>query len=195
MTQSAVAPNRGLFARLNSVHHRAALNVFLVVVVAHWAEHLVQAYQIWVLGRPRPQARGILGQLYPWLVSSEWLHYGYAIVMLVFLFLLRPAFAGRARTWWTVALAIQFWHHIEHLMLLIQAQSGHNFFGKPVPTSLLQLVLPRVELHLFYNSIVFVPMVIAMYLHARPRPAERQQLACSCVSRPDNKCALSPHAA
>lgn len=168
---------------LNQRHHRAALNVFMVIVLAHWAEHLAQAYQIWVLGWPRPKARGVLGEVYPWLVTSEWLHYGYALVMLIALFLLRPGFVGRARTWWTVALVIQFWHHIEHLLLLIQAQAGHNFFGKPVPTSVLQLIFPRVELHLFYNSIVFIPMMIAVYLHLRPSPAEQQAMGCSCARR------------
>jgi hypothetical protein len=149
-----------------------ALNVFMFVVLAHWAEHLVQAYQIWVLGRPRPQARGVLGQVFPWLVSSEWLHYGYALVMLVGLILLRPGFTGQARTWWTVALVIQFWHHIEHLLLLIQAQTHTFFFGGTVPTSVAQTVFPRVELHLFYNSIVFIPMVVALYLQLRPTASE-----------------------
>ncbi|MFV2018988.1 hypothetical protein [Micromonospora sp. LOL_023] len=179
--QTASAPPGGLLARLNGTHHKLALNGFLAVVLAHWAEHLVQAYQIWVLGYPRPQARGVLGQWIPWLVSSEWLHYGYAIVMLGFLFLLRRGFTGRARTWWTVALVIQFWHHIEHLLLLIQAQTGTIFFGQTVVTSVLQLVLPRVELHLFYNSVVFIPMLIAMYLHLRPNESERAQMSCSCA--------------
>jgi hypothetical protein len=178
---TATAAPRGLIAGLNRGHHRAALNVFMVIVLGHWAEHLAQAYQIWVLGWPRPKARGLLGEVYPWLVTSEWLHYGYALVMLVALFLLRPGFTGRARTWWTVALVIQFWHHIEHLLLLIQAQTGHDFFGKPVPTSVLQLVFPRVELHLFYNSIVFIPMVIAVYFHLRPNPVEWRAMNCSCV--------------
>ena len=127
------------YDKLNTVWHKRALNAFTIIVLAHWAEHLVQAYQIWVQGRPRPQARGVLGQYFPWLVTSEWLHYGYAIVMLIGLFLLRPGFTGRARTWWTVALVIQFWHHIEHLLLLIQGQSGHFFFGGTVPTSVLPL--------------------------------------------------------
>jgi hypothetical protein len=187
----ATAP-RGFIAGVNSNHHRAALNVFMVVVIGHWAEHLAQAYQIWVLGWPRPKARGVLGEVYPWLVTSEWLHYGYALVMLVALFLLRPGFVGRARTWWTVALVIQFWHHIEHLLLLIQAQSGHNFFGRAVPTSLLQLVFPRVELHLFYNSIVFIPMMIAVYFHLRPSPAEQHAMTCSCVHRTAPVGALVP---
>ncbi|MGA5299651.1 hypothetical protein ACPCHT_06960 [Nucisporomicrobium flavum] len=169
---------------VNTRYHSAALTAFLIVVLAHWAEHLVQAYQIWVLHSPRPKARGVLGQFFPWLITSEWLHYGYAIVMLAGLFLLRPGFTGRARTWWTVALAIQFWHHIEHLLLLIQAQTGHYYFGGSVPTSVAQTVFPRVELHLFYNSVVFVPMVIAMYHHLQPAPVAEPERAAEPVAGP-----------
>ena len=179
--------------RLNGAHHKLALNGFLAVVLAHWAEHLVQAYQIWVLGYPRPQARGVLGQWFPWLVTSEWLHYGYAIVMLAFLFLLRRGFTGRAKTWWTIALAIQFWHHIEHLLLLIQAQTGTIFFGQPVVTSVVQLIIPRVELHLFYNSVVFIPMLIAMYLHLRPNEQELHQMSCSCAGHQSGLRPLANH--
>jgi hypothetical protein len=197
MAVTVTAPKSGgILGALNGRYHRAALNAFLVVVVAHWAEHIVQAYQIWVMHRPRPASRGILGQFYPWLVKSEWLHYGYALVMLVFLFLLRPGFVGRAKAWWTVALVIQFWHHIEHLLLLLQAQTHHNYFGKSVPTSVLQLAFPRVELHLFYNSIVFIPMVIGMYLHARPTVKELNAMACSCVGhRGHAKISMAPASA
>ncbi|MEU4219511.1 hypothetical protein [Actinoplanes sp. NPDC026623] len=166
---------------INGAGHRLVLGLFMVVVLAHWAEHLVQAFQIWGLGEPRPQARGVLGQFYPWLISSETLHYGYAIVMLIGLFALRNGFAGRARTWWTVALVIQFWHHIEHLLLLIQAQTHHFLFGAAVPTSILQHFYPRVELHLFYNTVVFIPMVVAMYFHLRPTEAERATTSCTCA--------------
>ncbi|MEV0001805.1 hypothetical protein AB0H28_05880 [Micromonospora sp. NPDC050980] len=185
VADEAVGSRSGsLFERLNSDRHRLAVNLFMVVVIGHWAEHLAQAYQIWVLGWPIPQSRGVLGLAFPWLITSEWLHYGYAIVMLVGLFLLRRGFVGRSRLWWTVALAIQFWHHIEHLLLLLQAQTGHHLFDRPVPTSLLQLVVPRVELHLFYNTVVFVPMVVAMYLHLRPNRAEAAGMACACAGRP-----------
>jgi hypothetical protein len=172
----------GFIHRLNGRQHRAALNIYLFIVIAHWAEHLVQAYQIWVLGWPRPEARGLLGQPFPWLVEQEWLHWGYALIMLIGLFLLRPGFVGRGRTWWMVALVLQFWHHIEHLLLFIQAQTGVYYFGGSAPTSIAQLVLARVELHLFYNSIVFIPMIIAMYLHVRPNSAELANTACSCVA-------------
>lgn len=171
----------GTTGRLSGARHRMAVNVFMVVVLAHWAEHLAQAYQIWALGWTLPQSRGVLGLQFPWLVKSEWLHYGYALVMIVSLWLLRGGFRGRARTWWMVAFGIQFWHHIEHLLLLLQAQTGTFLFGRSVPTSVLQLVLPRVELHLFYNTVVFIPMVIAMYLHLRPNPVERREATCTCA--------------
>jgi hypothetical protein len=184
MSVVSATPSRGLsIGAINGRYHRLALNVYMFIVLAHWAEHLVQAYQVWVLDRPRPAARGVLGQWFPWLVTSEWLHYWYAVFMLVGLFLLRPGFVGRARAWWTVALVIQFWHHIEHLLLLFQAQSGTFFFGKTVPTSVAQVIFPRVELHLFYNSVVFIPMVVAVYLHLRPNARELSATTCICVRR------------
>jgi hypothetical protein len=177
---------QSLIDALNGPWHRTALQVFLVIVLAHWAEHVLQAVQIFVLGWPRAEARGALGLVFPWLVSSEALHYGYAIVMLVGLILLRPGFQGRARKWWDLALGIQVWHHFEHFLLLGQVVVGVNLFGSPVPTSIAQLFLPRVELHLLYNAIVFVPMVIAMYYHANPPAGDRrghQAPTCSCARR------------
>jgi hypothetical protein len=174
------ATGSSLYDKLNSTWHERALQVFMAIVLAHWAEHLVQAYQIYVMGWPRPKANGILGLWYPWLIKSEVLHYGYALVMLIGIWVLRKGFTGTGRKWWTVALVIQFWHHIEHLLLIIQATTHHNFWGKPVPCSVLQLFFPRVELHLFYNTIVFIPMVIGMYYHMFPRKGEEGLSGCSC---------------
>ncbi|HKR52345.1 MAG TPA: hypothetical protein VJT72_22770 [Pseudonocardiaceae bacterium] len=168
---------------LNTRRHKPVLELFGLIVVAHWVEHIAQAVQIYALGWSRPQANGVLGLVKPWLVTSEWLHYGYALIMLVGLVALRHGFTGRSRTWWYTAMWIQVWHHLEHLLLLLQAATGHNLFGRPVPTSILQLLLPRVELHLFYNAVVFVPMVIAMVYHLRPRSEERSLMRCSCANR------------
>ena len=112
-----------LWEQLNTSRHERALKVFMAIVLAHWAEHLAQAFQIYALGWPIPQARGVLGLPFPWLVKSEVLHYSYAIVMLVGIWMLRRGFVGTSRKWWTVALVIQFWHHIEHALLLGQAIS------------------------------------------------------------------------
>lgn len=159
-------PQNGLDA-LNGRFHKIGLRIFLVIVLAHWAEHLTQAIQIYVLGWPLPEARGVLGVPFPWLVTSEWMHYGYALVMLVGFLVLRPGFTGTSRTWWNTTLGIQVWHHFEHLLLLVQALTGSYLLGKAVPTSLIQLLAPRVELHLFYNALVTLPMIVAMVLHTR----------------------------
>lgn len=174
------------YDRLNSEWHERALQIFMVVVLGHWAEHLAQAAQIYIMGWPRPKANGVLGLWYPWLIKSEVMHYGYALIMLIGIWVLRKGFTGTGRKWWTVALVIQFWHHIEHLLLITQATIHHNFWGSPVPVSVLQMVFPknRVELHLFYNSIVFIPMVIGMYYHMFPPEGETQHNNCSCAWQP-----------
>ncbi|MFC5827007.1 hypothetical protein [Nonomuraea insulae] len=164
---------------LNGRHHKAALGVFMFIVIAHWAEHVVQAIQVYAWGWPLADARGVLGLPFPWLVTSEWMHYGYALLMLVGLIMLRKGFAGSSRTWWNISLGIQVWHHMEHLLLLAQKLSGLYLAGRPVPTSVLQLVLPRMELHLFYNAVVFVPMVVAMVLHRRAK--EQAGANCTCA--------------
>lgn len=172
-----------LVTRLNGPWHKRALRIFMVIVLAHLAEHGVQAFQVYALGWPVHASRGVLGQWFPWLVHSEFLHYGYAVVMLAGIWVLLPGFAGRSRTWWLAALVIQFWHHIEHGLLQGQAIAGHNLFGSPVPISVAQLWIPRVELHLLYNSLVFVPMVVAMVYHLFPTESERHVVTCSCALR------------
>src|SRR4026208_930445 len=72
------APPETFLDRLNGPRHEAALRLVMVIGLAHWAEHLLQAFQIYALGWPVPEARGVLGYFYPWLIKSESLHYGYA---------------------------------------------------------------------------------------------------------------------
>ena len=142
----------------------------MVIVLAHWAEHLFQAFQIYGLGWPVPEARGLLG-----LFLSLADQVGERCT---------TATRGDARRALAAAVGLQR-HHRSSLVddrarhsvlpslraraaVQLQAMLGHNFFGQPVPTSLVQLWVPRVELHLFYNTIVFIPMVIAMYFHMFP---------------------------
>ena len=166
---------------INGSRHETALRLFLVIVLAHWAEHLLQTLQIYLLGWPVPDARGAIGYFFPMLVSSELLHYGYALVMLAGLWALRTGFTGlEDRRWWTVALGIQFFHHVEHFLLQGQYLLGQNLFDRPVPTSIAQLWVPRVELHLFYNTIVFIPMAVAMYFHMFP-PVREKRPMCTCA--------------
>jgi hypothetical protein len=181
----AHAPRETLARRLNGPGHERSLQLFMAIVLAHWAEHLAQAMQVYVLRWPADDAGGMIGLWFPWLVTSESLHYAYALVMLVGLWLLRTGFVGRARTWWMVAFWIQFWHHIEHALLQGQVIAGRNLLDAPVPMSVAQFFIPRIELHMIYNTIVFVPMMIAMYVHLLPTAEERAGMRCTCAILPE----------
>ncbi|MDY6785174.1 MAG: hypothetical protein SW833_21955 [Cyanobacteriota bacterium] len=167
---------------LNGRWHKVAMQLFMLVIFSHLAEHLAQIFQLWVLGWKRPECLGFLGLVYPWIMKSEWLHYGHALFMLLGLALLRPAITGRARVWWNAAFILQFWHHLEHILLLGQVLIRDNLYRFAAPTSIAQVivqqlnhqplagqpVLPRIELHLFYNLIVLIPMVVALCYHRFP---------------------------
>lgn len=167
--------------KLNGDWHETGLRIYMVLVLSHWAEHLIQAFQIFVLKWPRAESLGLVGQIWPWVFKSEILHYVYALFMLIGIWLFRPGFKGRSLWWWNASFVIQGWHHFEHLLLQVQYMIGKNLFDAPVPMSILQLWVPRVELHLFYNTIVFVPMVMAMYYHLFPSQEEGSAHTCSCA--------------
>jgi len=183
------APSRGLYEKLNTGWHKAALLAFTAFVLFHWMEHIVQAYQFFVMHWSRQMSMGLLGMYYPWLMKTEALHYGFALVMLIGLWVLRKGFTGTSYTWWMVAFWIQFWHHFEHFILFYQAQTHQFWFGGSVPTSVGQIWIPRIELHLIYNALVFIPMVVAMYYHVYPPAQDAGKAMCSCEHH------RAPHAA
>lgn len=144
--------------------HTTGLKIFGFLMLAHWLEHIFQTFQVYVLHYKRHDACGMLGQAYPWLVRSEWLHFGFAVLTMVGIVLLRYGFYKKALAYWDSAMYISIWHLFEHTLLFAQAQTHHFLFGAHEPTSVLQLFFPRIELHLFYNSIVTIPIIIAMFL-------------------------------
>ncbi len=174
-----------LLRTANTAWHEKALWVFMAVVLGHWAEHIAQAGQIWVLDMPRTESLGGLGLVFPALVTSEAMHFTFALLMIGGLVALRSGFQGTSRRWWDASMLLQGWHFIEHAALLAQVVVGVNLFGSPVPSSFLQPFVPRAELHLLYNLAVFVPMVVAMWLHTRPQDAH--SAACTCGLAPPAK--------
>ncbi|MDX8037077.1 hypothetical protein SK803_43385 [Lentzea sp. BCCO 10_0856] len=95
------------------------LTVLTVVVAACLTERLAQVSQRYLLGFPDAYARGVFGYVFPWLANSPWLDRFCALVMLIGLVVLRSAFTGRGRRWWTAALVVQLWHHFEYLLVFI----------------------------------------------------------------------------
>ena len=59
----------------------------------------------------------------------------------------------------------------------IRMRNGVYLFGAAKQTSIGELLLPRIELHFVYVSLVTFPTVIALVSHFRTkRPASHQQL-------------------
>jgi hypothetical protein len=157
--------------RLNGPLHERALWLYMVIVLGHWLEHLLQVYQIYVLGWLPKAAGGLIGLWLPRLVESEVLHFAYNLSLWAGLLLLLPGFVGTARGWWKGALVLQSWHLFEHTLLQVQWLTGRYLFGASKQIGIGELWFPRVELHFMYNLIVFVPLMIAMYLYTQRKAA------------------------
>jgi hypothetical protein len=152
---------------LTDTMHSLLLTLYMIAVIFHFFEHVLQICQAFVLHWARADSGGLLGLWAPQLLASELLHFGYNLFQLVGLAVLLKGFAGRAQRWWAIALAIQTWHFIEHTVMLVQAQTSLYLFGASKPMSLLEVLLPRIELHFLYNALVFVPTAIAVFLYWR----------------------------
>lgn len=142
---------------------RTYLNIFLLVIYLHLIEHIFQMIQLYILNWERPMCLGLLGFYIPQLIHSEYLHYGHALFMLIGIYYLTKYMYNKDSLWWMrLTLGLAFYHHFEHLLLLIQSITHIYLFNKLVPTSFGQLFVPRIELHFIYNLLVGIPMMIAL---------------------------------
>ena len=162
--------------RRNGSFHQQALWLFMLIVLGHWSEHLVQIYQIYVMGWLPKAAGGVLGIWFPQLITSEVLHFTYNLLLWGGILLLRPGFQGQARRWWNGALIAQSWHFFEHFLLQVQWLTGVYLFGAAKQTSIGELWLPRVELHFMYNLIVFVPLMIGVVIYFKQRSQQHTEV-------------------
>ncbi len=169
-------------AQINGPFHQQALWLFMVIVLGHWSEHLVQIYQIYGMGWLPKAAGGVIGLWFPQLVTSEVLHFTYNLFLWGGILLLRPGFQGQARRWWNGALITQSWHFFEHILLQVQWLTGSYLFGAAKQISIGELWFPRVELHFMYNLIVFVPLMIGVVVYFKQQPQKRTAVAAGSLS-------------
>jgi hypothetical protein len=133
------------------------LRLFNIIILSHLAEHIAQMLQLYLLHMPRTEALGLLGLWRPYLVRSEWLHYGHALFMLLGIYPMM-----RWNRWLYLTFVLAFLHHLEHAQLLLQAIAHSYLFGASKPVTFPELFIPRIELHFLYNIIVAVPMFIGL---------------------------------
>ncbi len=129
------------------------MTMFIAICAIHFIEHLAQLYQLFVLNWQRFDCLGLLGLWQPNLVRSEWLHYLFVLYMLIGVYYFRSRLD---RAWGQTTIYLLHFHHIEHLLLLSQALLGFK------PTGIGGIWFPRIELHFFYNAVVFIAMIISI---------------------------------
>lgn len=146
--------------------------IFNLIVLSHFAEHVAQMIQLYLLHWARSKCLGLLGLLYPVLVHSEWMHFLYSLFMVLGIYIFTPDITNKtAKYWWKFTLFLAVLHNIEHFLLLEQAITNQYLFKSNFPISIGQVIFPkiglkilkqRIELHFLYNIIVIIPMIISL---------------------------------
>lgn len=172
---AAAVPFIPLFTGLTLDTRRAAgswLALYLVLAVtqtAHVGEHVAQVAQLRLLGIPAKDAHGIFGAL-----DVEWVHFAWnAWVVAAIAVLLAKGF--RTPWLWAAGL-IGGWHLTEHVVL-IALYVATGVAGRPgllADGGLIAGGLPiaRPEMHLLYNLVETIPLLIGFGLAWRTSPRE-----------------------
>ncbi len=167
---------------------RPRLVTFFAVVVAvqgvHLVEHVIQLAQVHLLGVPEDDALGVLGWVFEFDGTEEWLHLVFNTLFLASLWmlavpLLRGAI-GQVPAWalalFVVAgLGLETWHTVEHSVIIRNVIRND---GCPCPGIVDQaLGITDTTLHFFYNALAYVATLVPYYFVRR----QRMSLAARCV--------------
>lgn len=145
--------------------HYGWLALFYLLVISqggHVVEHVVQVFQIHILGQPPKEARGIFGAL-----DIEWVHFTWNTWVLVAVVLLALRF--RKNPWLLLGLAFAAWHELEHVVIM-STYLATGTVGTPGILSrggILGSPLIRPDLHFAYNIIESTPLAIAFVVELR----------------------------
>lgn len=173
MQAQSTEKRRVRYQPFNQVWFRRLLILYLILIVGHFAEHVLQLIQAAVLAWPRPEAGGLIGLWSPQLLTNESLHFSYNLMQLLGLLVLSYHVTGRARVWWRIAIVVQLWHFFEHFLLQSQWLTGIFLFNTAKQMGIGELLVPRLELHFIYNALVFFPTMIGVYFYVKSRMSDQ----------------------
>jgi hypothetical protein len=151
----------------------------VVVQGGHVVEHIIQLVQVFVLGIPDDEALGLLGYVFAFQGTEEWLHIVFNVTYLVCLVAITPGVWRAPEVPLLAKVAFVFfgvwlegWHVIEHLVIISNVVSNN---GCPCPGILdARLGISDTLLHFGYNTIAYTATVIPfVYLLRQRRRAKR----------------------
>jgi hypothetical protein len=157
-----------------SAARRRAIGAFLtfyatVVVVqgGHVIEHIIQLIQVYVLGIPDDEALGLLGYVFAFQGTEEWLHIVFNLLYWACLVIIawrliaeRSPVVPRVALWAFLLFGVwlEGWHVIEHVVIISNVVANN---GCPCPGILdSQLGVSDTVLHFGYNAIAYAATVL-----------------------------------
>jgi hypothetical protein len=170
---------------LNAVFRPLFVGV-VVVQGVHVIEHVIQLIQVFVLGIPDDKALGLLGYIFQFQGTEEWLHLVFNLTYLSALLLLVVPLRGvvpDAVPRWAYAaflfgVGLEGWHNIEHAVIISNVLRNG---GCPCPgIGDVALGISDTVLHFFYNAIAYSATVPAFFYYisrTHPGTARRPELA------------------
>jgi hypothetical protein len=156
----------------------------MVVQGGHVIEHIIQLVQVYGLAIPEDDALGLLGYVFEFQGTEEWLHLvfnsSYFLPLVVLAYLLRPLSPAVVPHWAYVTFmiggaALEGWHVVEHSVIISHVIANN---GCPCPGILDPILgIGDTLLHFFYNTVTYLAILTAFWYvmqhWARSRSAMR----------------------
>ena len=152
----------------------------MLIQGVHVIEHVIQLIQVFILGVPEEDALGLLGYVYQFKGTEEFLHLGFNASYLLALFLLivplkrrtpHPVPVWAFTTFAVGAVALESWHMVEHIVIITHALQNN---GCPCPGILDAATgIPDTVLHFFYNAITYAAVVVPFWFVINDRSYPR----------------------
>ncbi len=146
----------------------ALIELLVVMQGLHFIEHIAQVTEVDILGLPRSQSHGIIGNL-----DQEYVHFFFDTFLTLGVIVLLFRFRKNIALW--VCLVIGLWHSAEHWYITYYYTFDRSAYLAGKSNGLLarggllwpNSPLPRIELHFFYNLFFTIPLIWAFVLILR----------------------------
>jgi hypothetical protein len=153
----------------------------VVVQSVHVVEHVIQLAQVYLFGVPDDDAFGLLGYVFAFQGTEEWLHLAFNATYLLALYLLffqLRWLVPRLVPYWAFfafaagAVGLETWHVVEHAVIIVHViQNG----GCPCPgIGDAALGVTDTVLHFYYNVLAYGATVAPYWFVLRVQPFARR---------------------
>jgi hypothetical protein len=157
----------------------------VIVQGTHLVEHIIQLIQVYVFRIPDDEALGLLGYVFQFQGTEEWLHLAFNATYLTALALLvlplRRMVPQTVAPWafavFGAGVALEGWHNVEHAVIISNVIANG---GCPCPGIVdAALGVSDTVLHFFYNLVAYLSILPPLWYltHSRSSSARPVELA------------------